>query len=116
VTGSGDPLGRQESRPQRRGRSRRPAAERDSVRFVVSALLLLLLAGVTLPLVAAGVESVMGDPGNVILPAHLALMGVAGAALATAAARSRRGLLLGAIAGVLAAILADLVWLLAIGG
>ena len=82
----------------------------------IQGLLLLVLAGAALPVVAFAVEAVLGDPRNLILPVHLLLMAAVGAAAARFTARSRRAVLVGALASIVAALLADLAWLLAIAG
>ncbi len=86
------------------------------MRWVIRGGLLFLLAAGSLPLVAAAVEAVMDDPGNVILPVHLLLIGIAGAAFGAITTRARHAAILGGVIGVIAAVLADLAWVLAIAG
>ncbi len=96
---------------------------------MVCALALLFLAAATLPVVAFAVEGVMGgltrtdpqsgtapDPGNFILSTHLLLMALTGAAVARVMLASPRRTLVGLLVGIVAAILADLGWVLLIGG
>lgn len=86
------------------------------MRWVIHGVLLFLLAAGTLPLVTAAVEAVMEDPGNLILPIHLLLVGLAGAVLGAMTARERRAAIIGGVVGTIAAVLADLAWLVAIAG
>ena len=78
--------------------------------------MLTVLAAVVLPVVASVVESVRADAGNLILLVHLLLIAAAGAALGAVTTRSRRGVILGALTGAVAALLADFGWALAIAG
>ncbi len=82
----------------------------------VTGLLLLLLAAVTLPLTAAAIEALLGDPRNLILPAHFLLMIALGIALVAGGRWTARRATLGGIAGAIAALVAHLGWLLAIAG
>ena len=87
-----------------------------AVRALVTGLLLLLLAAVTLPRTAAAIEALLGDPRNLILPAHFLLMITLGIALVAGGRWMARRAIIGAIAGAIAALVADLGWLLAIAG
>ena len=86
------------------------------MRPFVTGLLLLLLAAVTLPLTAAAIEALLGDPGNLILPAHFLLMIALGIALVAGGRWTTRRVALGGIAGAIAALAADFGWALAIAG
>ncbi len=86
------------------------------MRAFVTGLLLLLLAAVTLPLTAAAIEALLGDPRNLILPAHFLLMIALGIALVARGPSTARRLIVGAVAGAIAALVADLGWLLAVAG
>lgn len=79
---------------------------------LVTGLLLLLLAAVTLPLTAAAIEALLGDPRNLILPAYFLFMITLGIALVAGGRWTARR----AIAGAIAALVADFGWLLAIAG
>ena len=86
---------------------------------MLTAAVLVAAAAVTLPLTAAAVEAVIPGGENLILPAHLLLMAVIGAAVAALVAgrsRTARTLAAGGAAGVAAAVVADVGWLLAIAG
>ncbi len=74
------------------------------MRAFVTGLLLLLLAAVTLPLTAAAIEALFGDPRNLILPAHFLLMIALGIALVARGPSTARRLIVGAVAGAIAAL------------
>ena len=86
------------------------------MRALVTGLLLVVLAAVTLPLTATAIEAILGDPRNFILPAHFLLMIALGIALVAGGRWTARRVMLGGIAGAIAALVADVGWLLAIAG